>query len=173
MRKTAVIFKRALCVVISITMLFSLASCNFKRSSRNAAIREAKKYFEYLKDQDIKKLNKLFSDDVKESHDLEDEWDTFFDSIDGNIVSYGKVSSGGEEKWSDLGKVTYYDIVINFEDVTTDTGTVYEYISYRQVRIDSKHPDREGISLFVVRTPSESDDDLEEITVGEIIIYYD
>ena len=75
------IFKKGIALILSFIMLFSLASCS-ERHPANKAKREAKKIFEYLKNKDTKRLNKLFSDDVRWTHDLDDEWDDFFDSID-------------------------------------------------------------------------------------------
>ena len=43
-------------------------------SPQKAAKSEAKEYFEFLKSKDIQSLEKLFSEDVKNSHDLEKEW---------------------------------------------------------------------------------------------------
>lgn len=114
---------------------------------RNAK-KEAKKYFEYLKNQDISNLCKLFSRNVQNSHDLEKEWTEFFKSIDGNIVSYKKITYLGEEVHVDDYKVDYSDIVIRFEDVKTDKGKLYERIDYRELRVNSSCPEAEGISIF-------------------------
>ena len=166
------VFKKGIAVMLSLAMLLSFASCS-ERHPRNKAIREAKKYFEYLKNEDTKKLNKLFSDDVRDTHDLDEEWDDFYDSIDGNIISYGSITSGGEGGRYDFGRVTYSDIVIIIEDVKTDTGMEYDSISYYQIRIDKKHPEREGIGLFSLEVPSDNEKGFEEVIVGEVIIYYD
>ena len=166
------ILKKGLAVILSLAMLFSLASCS-ERHPANKAKREAKKIFGYIKNKDTKRLNKLFSDDVRWTHDLDDEWDEFFDSIDGNIVSYGSITTGGEGGHYDYGKVTYSDIVININDVKTDTGMTYESISYYQIRVDKKHPEREGIGIFSLMMPSDNEKGYEEVIVGEIIIYYD
>lgn len=58
------VLKKGIAVILSLTVLLSFASCS-ERHPKNKAIREAKKYFEYLKNEDTKKLNKLFSDDAK------------------------------------------------------------------------------------------------------------
>ncbi len=69
--------------------------------------------------------------------------------------------------------MTYSDIVININDVETDTGMTYESIRYYQIRVDKKHPEREGIGIFSLMIPSDKEKGYEEVTVGEIIIYYD
>ena len=167
------IIKKASAIVLSVSMLLSFVSCSSNRHPFNPARREAKKIFEYIKNKDTKKLNRLFSEDVRDSHDLDDEWDDFFDIIDGDIVSYGKISSGGEEVYIDYGKVTYSYIIVNINDVKTDTGMTYDMISYCQARVNKKHPGNEGIGLFSIQLPSDNDRGFEEVTVGEVIIYYD
>ena len=166
------IFKKSLAVLLLAAMLCSLASCS-ERHPGHKAKREAARIFEYIKDGNTKKLNKLFSDDVRDTHDLDDEWDDFFDAVDGNIVSYGSISSGGEEVYIDYGKVTYSMVVVNINDVKTDTGMVYESISYNQIRVDKKHPEREGIGLFSLVSAADNEKGFEEVIVGEVIIYYD
>ena len=135
----------------------------------NNAKKDAKVYFEYLKKKDIHSLNKLFSSDVQKIHDLEKEWKAFFDAIDGNIVSYEKISYLGAEVSVDDYKVTYSDIVIRFEGVKTDTGKIYERIDYRQKRVDVTHPESEGISIFSLAIPAENVKGFQEVNVGEII----
>ena len=164
--------KKCLVVFLSMAMLLSLASCS-ERHPANKAKREAKKIFECIRNEDTKKLNKLFSEDVRDTHDLDDEWDDFFDAIDGNIVSYGKISTRGEGGHYDFGRTTYSDICIAIEDVKTDTGMTYKEIGYYQVRIDKAHPEREGIAIFSLMLPSDNEKGFEEVVVGEIITYYD
>lgn len=164
--------KKLLALLLSVLMIFSFNACSDLLPSYHAK-KEAKNYFNYLKNKDIKKLTRLFSDDVNETHDLEKEWDEFFSCIDGNIVSYEKISSGGEEEYIDHGKTTYYTIVINFVNVETDTGKTYEYISFSQTRANKKHPENKGINLFSIRLPADNDKGFEEKIVGEIMIYPD
>ena len=166
------IIKKGLAIVLLAAMVISVSSCG-RVLSVNKAKREAASIFEAIKKQDTKKLNSLFTEDVRDTHDLDDEWEVFFDSIDGNIVSYGEIKTMGEEEYVDFGQVTYWQLVITITDVKTDTGTVYESLSYSQTRVDKKHPEREGIGLFSLQIPADNDRGFEEVIVGEIIIYYD
>jgi len=166
------IFKKSIAILLSLTLLASLASCGNLHPA-NKAKREAVGIFESIKNQDIKKLNALFTEDVRDTHDLDEEWEEFFDSIDGDIVSYGSISSGGEGASYDYGIVTYSHVVIYINDVKTDTGMVYEYITYNVTCVDKKHPEREGVGLFSLKVPSDNDEGYEEVIVGEIITYYD
>lgn len=113
--------KKVIALVLTIVMIISFSSCGGFLPSLSAK-REAKKNFEYLRNKDIDKLVSLFSDDIKDTHDLYKEWDDFFKSIDGNIVCYEKISTGGESERIDHGKTTYYSVAIIFQNVETDTG---------------------------------------------------
>lgn len=164
--------KRLTAAVLAVFMLFSFSSCSVLLPSYKAK-QDAKKYFKYLKNRDIDKLIDLFSDDINDPHDLYKEWEEFFDSIDGNIVSYEKIRSGGEGEHIDNGKTTYYTVSIDYVNVETDTGKIYETISYTQVRENKKHPENKGINLFVVRLPSDNEKGFEEKIVGGFITYTD
>ena len=94
----------------------------------------------------------FFSDDVKDTHDLEHEWKRFFEKIDGKVVSYDSISFPGEGMGVDKdGNIYDSHLSINYNNVKTDTGAVYEQFGYYQTRIDTKKPDRQGITLFTVQ----------------------
>ena len=131
------------------------------------AKKEAAEYFEYLREKDIQSLNALFSSDVQASHDLQKEWEAFFGALEGNIVSYEKISYAGEEVRIDERKVSYSDITIRYENVKTDTGKLYSRLDYRQLRVDNAHPDAEGISIFSLAVPADNSKGFEEVNVGE------
>lgn len=162
-----------LIIIFSIISLFVFSGCSTRLSKsyeyhpQNNAKKEAKIYFEYLKKKDIESLNKLFSKEVQNSHNLKEEWKGFFDSIDGNLISYKKISFLGEEVRIDNYKVSYSDIVVRFEDVKTDTGKTYERIDYRQLRVNNNHPESEGISVFSIKITDENNREYKEINVGE------
>ena len=164
--------KRLIAIVLMVSMLFSFSSCISLLPSYSAK-KDTEKYFKYLKNKDIDKLSELFSDDVKDTHDLNKEWEEFFNSIDGNIVSFEKISTGGEEERIDHGKTTYYSVVVNFQNVETDTGKTYENIAFAQHRENKKHPENKGINLVAVMLPSDNEKGFEEKVVGEIILYTD
>ena len=164
--------RKVIASVLTVVMLFSFSSCR-KLNPTYYAKKDAAKYFDYLKNKDTDKLNSLFSEDVRSTHDLDKEWEEFFSAIDGNIVSYERITSGGEEERIDHGKTTYYSISINFVNVETDTGKTYEWISFAQHKENKKHPENKGINLFAVIIPADNDKGYIEKTVGEIVIYSD
>ncbi len=162
--------KKALAVLISVLFILSFTSCREFNPS-NKARKEAVKYFEYLKNKDTEKLIDLFTDDVRDTYDLEKEWEDFFASIDGNIVSYERIRSGGEEERIDKGQTSFYSVNIRYENVETDTGKTYKCITFSQVRADKKNPGNKGIRLFSVELPADSDKGSEEKIVGGFIDY--
>lgn len=135
----------------------------------NNAKKEAEMYFEYLKEKNIQSLIDLFSSKVQKSHNLRKEWNEFFETIDGNIASYEKITYLGEEVRVDNFRVSYSDIVIRFENVKTDRGELYKRIDYRQLRVDVNHPEAEGISVFSISIPDRDGKDFREVNIGEII----
>ena len=168
------IMKRILITSITLSLI-ALSGCRQENLSKSNeyfpewnAKKEAKVYFEYLKEKDIQKLSKLFSLEIQNSHDLEKEWTTFFSALDGNITSYENISTHGEEMYVDNRVVTFSGLTIRFENVQTDTGKIYELIDYYEIRVDAKHKNAEGISLFSVLLPYEDDMVNKEVAVGEI-----
>ena len=173
--KTTWIIILYVCVSVSLLSGCGKSGGNIKGKSRaheyhaaNHAKKEAKEYFKYLKDKDTKSLNKLFSSKAQQTHNLDKEWDEFFNAIDGNLESYEKVKAGGEEMYVDDYKVTYSYIQITYENVKTDTGKTYEEISYNEIRVDNKEPDEEGIKLYVLMIPADNEKGCEEICVGQV-----
>lgn len=152
------------CVLILTVMALASSCALINRDDPKKQERaEADKIFELLKNEDIDALCGLFSEDVRNRYDLESEWKIFFDSIDGNIVSYDSLSFNAEGYGKDKnGEVYDSHMSVNYNKTTTDTGMVYDDIGYFVYR---KHPDgksQEGLSVFTVKLP----DSGEWITVG-------
>ena len=136
-----------------------------RRNPKKLARKEADEIFEYIKAEDIPSLVDYFSQDVKDTHDLEQEWKVFFEKLDGKVVSYDSVSFPGEGMGVDKdGNIYDSHLSINYNKVKTDTGAVYDQFGYYQTRIDTKKPDREGVNLFTVQLENK-----EFYTVGDYI----
>ena len=164
--------KKFVVMVTVCAVLLTCASCGNAHPAQPAK-KEAVKYFEYIKNKDIKKLNSLFSKEVRDTHDLDKEWEEFYAAIDGNIVSYERIRSGGEEVWTDKGRVTYSVVSIGIDNVVTDTGKTYESIGFFQVRVNKKHPECEGINLFSLEISYDKETGHDERVVGEVLNYKD
>ena len=164
--------KKIFAAVTVLAVLLTCASCGNAHPAQHAK-REAVKYFEYIKNKDTKKLNSLFSKEVRDTHDLDKEWEEFYAAIDGNIVSYERIRSGGEEVWTDKGRVTYSVVSIGIDNVVTDTGKTYESIGFFQVRVNKKHPECVGINLFSLEISYDKETGHDERVVGENLNYRD
>lgn len=122
--------------------------------AKRLAGKEAEEIFKMLQEEDIEGLSALFSEDSRKYHNIELEWELFFDRIDGNIVSYSGISFPGEGMGVDKDGVIYDShLSINFKNVKTDTGTVYKEFGYYQTRIDTRNPELEGINVFTAQIP--------------------
>ena len=146
---------RFLCLIVVLLFALSVSGYHFLQYSklRRNEIRSAKEFFEYLKDEDIDSLVDLFSDEVQDTCDLEEEWEEFFDVIDGNIESYDRLRVTYSEQFIDDGNITRCLLEVVFLDVTTDEGEEYDRLEYYTFVV---HSDRDKLGITVV---SLEDDD--------------
>ena len=137
-------------IMITIIMLCS-SGCwlNSDYSFRRKEQKFADQIFKCLQDEDADSLEDLFSESVSDNNDIEDEFDVFFDSIDGRIESYDHVNITVCEKYVDHFQVTRAVMHVVFYDIVTDSGTEYDYIVYYRVLIDDSNPDE--IGLYSIR----------------------
>jgi hypothetical protein len=110
--------------------------------------KQAKTNFEYLKKKDIKKLIRQFSENAQNSHNLTKEFEDFYASIDGQLVSYENVNCADSEKYVDSWKTTKHLFVCEYKNVKTDTGATYEELSYSIYKINKYHPSAVGINTL-------------------------
>lgn len=134
--------------MVVILFAFSVSGCYIGADAglRRKEHKQALQVFKYLKKEDVDALNGLFSESVAENHDLDEEWEAFFDEIDGNIVSYDKLEVSVLERWDDNWKTTRALIQVTFRNVTTDEGEVYEKIIYNDYAI---HSDKDSVGITV------------------------
>ena len=160
--------KRFGALVLCALMALQLFGCalikNVKNDPKNLEKPDAEKIFEYIKDEDIDSLCDLFSPEVKKNHDLEKEWEDFFEKMDGKAVSYKKISYPNEGEGKDEnGEVYKMHVAVNYNSVKTDKGTVYKQFGYQHIRVSKSDPDSVGLLTFTMQDP----DTGEWITVGE------
>ena len=102
--------------------------------------------------------------EVKKEHDLEKEWEEFFDKMDGKADSYKKLSFPNEGVGTDKdGEVYKMHISVNYDSMKTDKGTVYKNFGYYRERVLRDDPEAEGLSTFTMQDPGTGD----WITVGD------
>ena len=153
---------RLISITLIFAVLFSFTGCskfiedmNSERyGAKRLAKKEAEEIFTMIREEDIEGLSALFSEDAKKEHAIETEWKMFFDRIDGKVVSYSGISFSGEGMGVDKDGVIYDShLSINYKNVKTDTGAVYEQFGYYQTRIDTRNPELEGINVFTAKLP--------------------
>lgn len=155
-------FNGIISITLVLTILLSFTGCskfiedmNSERyGAKRLAKKEAEEIFRMLQEEDIEGLSALFSEDSRKYHNIEMEWELFFDRLDGKVVSYSGISFPGEGMGVDKDGVIYDShLSINFKNVKTDTGTVYKEFGYYQTRIDTRNPELEGINVFTAQIP--------------------
>ncbi len=155
-------FNGIISITLVLAILLSFTGCskfiedmNSERyGAKRLAKKEAEEIFRMLQEEDIEGLSALFSEDSRKYHNIEMEWELFFDRLDGKVVSYSGISFPGEGMGVDKDGVIYDShLSINFKNVKTDTGTVYKEFGYYQTRIDTRNPELEGINVFTAQIP--------------------
>lgn len=138
--------KKALSLIAAIIFAISVSGCYIGSDGklRRKEHKQAVQVFKYLKKEDISALSKLFAERTDDQCDLEEEWEVFFDEVDGRIVSYDDLQVSVIERWDDHWKITRALLQVTFRNVKTDEGVVYDEIVYDDYAIHSD-PDCEGI----------------------------
>jgi len=145
----------------SITMLllcismFLLSGCGVNKVIEETRLceeakAEGEQVFEYLKNEDIESLSDLFCQNKKDSANLEEKWQVFFDAIDGKIISYDKYSCEENMRTFSKGELTYLVLAIKYSNIKTDTGKIYEYLTYTTTAKNSNSNLDEGVSNFIL-----------------------
>lgn len=148
--------------IISITLILAfilnLTGCSRFVSDKHLVKKEAEEIFRMLQDEDIEGLSAKFSKDSRKYHNIEMEWESFFKQLDGKLVSYSGISFPGEGTGVDKDGTVYEShLSVQYNNVKTDTGTVYKAFGYHQTRTDTKTPALEGINVFTMKLPDTGD----------------
>lgn len=153
--------KKALSLIVCVLFAGSVCGCYIGSGAkyRRKEHRTALKVFEYIQDEDIDSLVELFSEDAADRHDLEQEWEDFFDAVDGDIESYDRLQISVSEERVDRGEITRIHLQVRFRDVTTDEGAEYDELVYMTYPV---HSDSDYLGITVLELISDDD----EIVVG-------
>ena len=155
MRKKAALF-------LSMAFLVSLSGCKIIDRYENDPKRLERDYadeiFHYIQNEDIDSLCGLFCEEIRQTHDLEAEWETFFARVDGNFESYDGLSFPVEGYGVDKsGKVFDNHLFVNYNGAYTDTGAVYDEFGYFVYRTHPYAPEYEGVNYFAIYLPEDDD----------------
>ena len=151
-------FNGIISITLVLAILLSFTGCSKfiedMNSERYGAKRLAKKEAEEIFRMLQHSWCKFYGFGSRKYHNIEMEWELFFDRLEGKVVSYSGISFPGEGMGVDKDGVIYDShLSINFKNVKTDTGTVYKEFGYYQTRIDTRNPELEGINVFTAQIP--------------------
>lgn len=148
------IFKCALSVILICAVCCSLSSCNYIHKKLAPYAGTAEKMRNSVMDgftnQNIEVLKDLFCDEIKNTHDLDEEIQAAFEFIQGNIVSYDLSMYGPSGEEVRDGKVVSKDRSINVEKIITDLDNEYK-ICFGYYLVNDEHEDRIGITFITIR----------------------
>jgi hypothetical protein len=133
----------------------------------NAALEKGNEFLEYLLADDIDAIKNMFCERTLLSRNFDEQLQNALDFIDGKIISYGKIGSGGGERSIEGGRITRRHIAPYIENIVTDSERTYEIIFYMYTHYDG-HYDVIGISQLVIKL-IENNEKVDYFEVGEII----
>ncbi len=148
--------------------MFVLSSC-ISDTPKETALNSATTILNALKTGETEELKNLFCEEIKDTHDLDEEILSAIEFIDGNIIEDGTwygMSSGGTSIRD--GQIVRQTIHPGMQDIKTDTGKIYRitFVSYL-VTDDNKHIGMTNIVIY-----DETNDDIDSdnmVFIGEVI----
>jgi len=147
--------KFSLTMLLLCISIFLLSGCGINKVIEETQLyedtkKEGEQIFEHLKNEDIESLSELFCQNKKDESDLNEKWQVFFDEIDGKIISYDKYSCEENMRTFYKGELTYLVLTVKYSNVKTDTGKIYEQLTYTTTAKDSNNSLKEGVSNFIL-----------------------
>ena len=161
MRKLLII--SAVTIILSGCIEVSLSSDN-KESAEIKYEQLCEDFIGSLKSKDIEKMNTLFCDDIKKSHDLSVEILNMFNFIDGYVVSYSDYTQSTREGDSyRQGICIQHHVNVKFRQIKTDNNKTFQLSFYANL-IDVDDPNKVGIEFIRI-----IDENEREYLVGEYL----
>lgn len=137
-----------------LVMLANLSACNSDSNNKSSSKQindMGKTIITCFEEKDKETLISLFSENIKNSHDLEKEIEQAFEFFDSEILEYDEIRGGlgggkmrGDEGWVELGGMG------EIWNVKTQSGTCY-LIAFASCIIDKENEENiglEGIRIF-------------------------
>lgn len=159
------ILRKVFSCIIAMNMLL-LTGCNSQPSLYKISREDSEKVFELIKNEDISQLSELFSDYVKKEHNVEEELQKFFESIDGELSDYKRLDfSGTTEGYDKDGNLDKRALTVEFKNISSSTEKKYHELLYYRTFVSGAYPDTEGINGIRLII-NEDDDSSKFIDVG-------
>lgn len=165
MRKFIFIIICAVTIILSGCIEVSVSPNNTKKGSAEIKYEQlCEDFIESLKSKDIEKMNALFCDDIKKSHDLSVEIPNMFNFINGYVVSYSDYTQSTREGDSyRQGTCIQHHVNVKFRQIKTDNNKTFQLSFYANL-IDVDNPNKVGIEFIRI-----IDENEREYLVGEYL----
>lgn len=158
-------FIQAMTLTLLGAIVISLSSCQaiekklFPYAGTAEKMRDS--VMDCFTDQNVEVLKDLFCDEIKNTHDLDEEIQAAFEFIQGNIVSYDLSMYGPSGEEVRDGKVVLKDRSINVDKIITDLDNEYK-IAFNYYLVNEEHKDMVGITFITVTDKKST----ESISIG-------
>lgn len=130
---------------------FDLTGCRISSPSSPTAVatKQANVIFECLISKDADALKELFVPTLQNDPELDAQIMSFFNFVDGEIISYSK--PGGEQGSLEVrdGKTVYQGLQGHTYDIETDAGKKYE-IRHSAIKVNDRCPDELGVYYICI-----------------------
>lgn len=159
-------------VFLIVLIFVCLTGCSITNNHSPAAVarKQANTILKCIQENDADTLKSLFTPDIQQKPELDEQIYSFLNFIDGEIVLYDQ-HGGRSRRHVKYGETIYEEVYSIINNIRTDTGKNYR-ITHNAIFINKNNPDNLGVYYLEIR-----DEDLIESDGGnpedrKIIIYY-
>ena len=156
MKKTLIIFGTIITCIVSFIIYVNLSGAYI--NVHKLQLSESEKLIEYLKASDSESVKSMFCErTICNCENIDEQISELIAVFGGKIDSYGEIKGGGEEQYTEKGKITRlsYDVTIN--DVVLKNGQKCD-ISFLSNPVSDDYPEYKGIEIIGVHFEDSSMD---------------
>lgn len=160
-------------VFLIVLIFVCLTGCSITNNHSPAAVarKQANTILKCIQENDADTLKSLFTPDIQQKPELDEQIYSFLNFIDGEIVSYSEPfgeRGGGEVR---DGETVYQELYGSISNIQTDTGKNYR-ITHNAIFINKNNPDNLGVYYMRIQDVDLIESDGGNPADREISIYY-
>lgn len=160
-------------VFLIVLIFVCLTGCSITNNHSPAAVarKQANTILKCIQENDADTLKSLFTPDIQQKPELDEQIYSFLNFIDGEIVSYSEPfgeRGGGEYRY---GETVYQELYGSISNIQTDTGKNYR-ITHNAIFINKNNPDNLGVYYMRIQDVDLVESDSGNPEDREIEIYY-
>lgn len=160
-------------VFLIVLIFVCLTGCSITNNHSPAAVarKQANTILKCIQENDADTLKSLFTPDIQQKPELDEQIYSFLNFIDGEIVSYSEPfgeRGGGEYRY---GETVYQKVDGSIRNIQTDTGKNYR-INHSAIFINKNNPDNLGVYYMRIQDVDLIESDGGNPANREIAIYY-